>query len=313
MTHVSRDSFAADVVAGLRETQKTLPARYFYDQRGSELFDRICDLPEYYPTRTEMAIMQRHGAEMARMMTADISQMTAMVELGSGSSWKTRILLDALPELAAYIPVDISGEHLQAAADRLATMYRQIEVLPVCADYTEPVTLPTPNREIRRTVVYFPGSTLGNFHEAEARDFLKRWTTFGEAMLIGIDLRKDPADLVRAYDDAQGVTAAFNLNLLRRLNRELDGSFDMARFDHRAVWNDHMSRVEMHLVSRGPQQVRVAGHQFEFSDGESIRTEVSYKYTLAGFAELAAAAGWRVERVWMDDDKRFSVQYLDRN
>lgn len=305
-TEPTTDDFLAQAVAGLGGSPKTLPSKYFYDRRGSELFDRICELPEYYPTRTEMGIMRRHAAEMADL----IGPGAALVELGSGSSLKTRVLLDAIPDMAAYIPVDISRDHLHASARRLARAYPGLEVLPLCADYGLPFTPPRPGGRTDHTVVYFPGSTIGNFKEHEARNFLGRLTRHGQALLIGVDLRKSPDVLVPAYDDARGVTAAFNLNLLIRINRELGGDFDLERFAHRAVWNDRFGRVEMHLVSLADQRIRVADHAFDFRTGETIHTECSYKYTLDGFAKLATSAGWRVDRVWVDDDHLFSVQYL---
>ncbi len=254
-----------------------------------------------------MAIMRDAGDEIA----ATLGPRCLVVELGSGSSLKTRILLDHLEDPVAYVPVDISREHLLASAERLAEAYPDLEVLPVCADYHQPLRLPMPTRTPRRRVVYFPGSTIGNFHPEVARPFLRRVAELvgpGGGLLIGVDLRKSPDVLVPAYNDARGVTAAFNLNLLHRLNRELDADFDTGRFEHRAVWNDDAGRVEMHLVATADQRVRVNGQAFELAAGESIRTECSYKHTLEGFAALADA--FTVERVWTDPDRLFSVQWL---
>jgi len=297
------------VWAGLGGARKTLPCKYLYDARGSQLFERICELAEYYPTRTELAIMEAHAGEMARRL----GPRCLLVEYGSGSSRKTRLLLDRLEAPAGYVPIDISRDALAASVRALAEAYPDLEVLPVCADYTEPIELPVPSRPAARRGVYFPGSTIGNFSPAEAQRFLARMARVagrGGAILIGVDLRKDRRTLERAYDDASGVTAAFNLNLLSRLNRELGADFDPGRFAHRAVWNEAAGRVEMHLVSRTRQSVSVAGRRFAFAAGESIHTENSYKYTLEQFARLAAGAGLTVERVWTDPRERFSVQYL---
>lgn len=301
------DDIVAEAVAGLAQSPKTLPCKLLYDQRGSELFDRICELPEYYPTRTETAIMQRHAPEMARR----IGDRALLAELGSGSSIKTRILLDHLPTLAGYVPIDISREHLMHAAEAIARRYCPLEVTPLCADYTQPFELPAPATAAARTVVYFPGSTIGNFPEPEAQRFLDRIATLvgaEGALLIGVDLRKSPDVLLPAYNDAQGVTAAFNLNILRRLNREAGADFDLDAFAHRAVWNDAESRIEMHLVARRATDATLAGRTFRFAEGETIHTESSCKHTLERFAQLAAA--FTVEAVWTDEREWFSVQYL---
>jgi dimethylhistidine N-methyltransferase len=303
--------FRDDVWAGLSASPKTLPCKYFYDARGSQLFDAICELPEYYPTRTELQIMRDHVAAMAQRCGAHCH----LVELGSGSSTKSRLLLDALRldgGPAEYSPVDISGEHLEAAVAQLRADYPGLPVMPVHADFTTPFDLPTPDAPVDRRVVYFPGSTIGNFTAAAAVPFLATIATLagaGGALLIGVDLKKEPAVLEAAYDDAQGVTADFNLNLLDRINRELDGTFDRTAFRHRAHWNDTDGRVEMYLDSAAEQTVAVAGREFAFTAGESICTEHSHKYDLAGFAELVGAAGFAVEQVWLDAEERFSVQW----
>lgn len=301
------DDLLAEVLAGLNEEPKLLPCKFFYDKRGSELFDAICELPEYYPTRTEMAIMADHVADMAAMIGPE----ALVIELGSGSSVKTHQLLDALDRPTGYVPIDISREHLLESAHRINAAFPGVEVLPVCADYLQDFDVPEPRREPRRRVVYFPGSTIGNFHRPEARRFLRRIAELagpGGMLLIGVDLRKQRDVLIPAYDDAQGVTAEFNLNLLRRINRETDADFDLGAYEHRAVWDDEESRIEMHLVARSDQIVRLGGRMFTLGRGESIRTECSYKHTLAGFARLAS--GFAVDRVWTDGDARFSVQLL---
>jgi dimethylhistidine N-methyltransferase len=297
------------VLAGLRRPRKRLPCKYFYDAEGSRLFDRICELPEYYLTRTELAIMHRHAGEMA----AAIGRRATLIEYGSGSSTKTRVLLDRLDAPAAYVPIDISGEHLLRSAGALADVYPHVEVHPVCADYTTRFDVPEPQAPSRRRAVYFPGSTIGNFEPDDAARFLRgiaRVCGPGGGLLIGVDLKKDPATLHAAYNDAAGVTAAFNLNLLARLNRDVDADFNVSAFAHYAFYNPRKGRIEMHLVSRAPQAVNVGGETIRFAQGESVFTESSYKYTLVDFAQLAVAAGFTPQRVWTDAERRFSVHYL---
>lgn len=305
----ARASFRDEVLQGLSRSQKMLPCKYFYDERGSQLFERICDLEEYYPTRTELAIMRRDAADMAEL----IGPGCLLIEYGSGSSLKTRLLLDHLENPAGYVPIDISREHLLRAAHELALAYPHVPVHPVCADYTGDYELPQlPQRE-RRRVVYFPGSTIGNFTPAQAVDFLHHVAEVcgpGGGLLIGVDLRKDAEVLERAYNDAEGVTAAFNLNLLARVNRELGADFDLRQFRHEAVFNPDESRIEMHLVSESEQTVRIGDEDVEFESGERIHTENSYKYAPESFAELAQRAGLARERLWTDLDRLFSVQYL---
>jgi dimethylhistidine N-methyltransferase len=303
----ARRQFLADVLDGFSATRKTLPCKYFYDARGSELFDRICELPEYYPTRTETAILRDRIGEIAAVMPFG----AALIEYGSGSSTKTRLLLDKLDDLAAYVPVDISGSHLLRSAWRLRARYPRLSVRPVCADFTQPFHLP--DLDDRPRVVFFPGSTIGNFGPEDAIDLLAGMAEVavsGGGLLIGVDLLKSPDVLIPAYDDAAGVTAAFNLNLLARINRELSGTFDLDAFSHRAVFNADESRVEMHLVSEIEQVAEVGGTPFRFAEGETIHTENSHKYSRERFADLAARAGWRVEAVWTDPAELFSVQYL---
>jgi L-histidine Nalpha-methyltransferase len=299
-----------EVLTGLRSTPKRLSPAYLYDRRGSQLFEAICELPEYYLTRTETGILARYAAEMA----ACVGEEALLLEPGSGSSRKTRLLLDALPGLAAYVPVDISRSHLLEAARALQSAYPQLEVLPVCADFTQGIVLPPLRRSPSRVVVFFPGSTLGNFDAPEAvrlLEHMRRAAEAGGGLLVGIDLVKDPAVLERAYNDAGGVTAAFNMNLLVRLNRELAADFAPECFRHEAVWVPAQSRIEMHLVSVGTQAVHIAGERVEFAAGERLVTEHCHKYTADSFARQARSAGWTPRRSWTDPRGYFSVQYLE--
>ena len=303
-----RDDFRADVLAGLARPQKRIAAKYFYDARGSELFERICDLPEYYPTRTEIALLRRHSAEIAALAGED----AALVEFGSGADVKARLVLDALARPTAYVPIDISREHLIASAQALAGSYPDVAVIPLCADYTRAFDLPAVAKAGRR-LGFFPGSTIGNFRPIEAAAFLGRAAVTlgaGSGLLIGVDLKKDSALLQAAYDDAQGVTAAFNKNLLTRINSELGGDIDVESFEHRAFYNDQRGCIEMHLVSRVAQAVTVAGEAFRFAAGESIHTEDSHKYDPEDFRDLAEAGGWQPRRCWVDDERLFSLHYL---
>jgi len=307
--HPEKDTLKEEVLEGLGDSPKHLPCKLLYDERGSHLFNRICDLDEYYLTRTEMSIMEEYADEMVDRLGKRI----LLVEYGSGSSVKTRILLDRLSEPVGYVPIDISRNHLVEAANSIATAYPEVEVLPVCADYTQQIRLPQPAARASRVVVYFPGSTIGNFYPSDARSFLRRIAatcSTGGGLLIGVDLRKGPQVLEAAYNDESGVTADFNKNILRRINREIGSEFDLDRFDHDAVYNARHGRIEMYLVSRLDQRVRVDGRSIELRRGERICTEHSYKYTLDGFAELAASAGFAVREVWTDPLSYFSVQYL---
>ena len=281
-----RIEFLQEVLRGLSGSQKTIPSKYFYDEEGSQLFDRICDLEEYYPTRTEMEIMRRHIDEMVDVIGEEV----LLIEYGSGSSLKTRILLEHLNELAGYVPIDISKEHLHASAKQLQHDFPDIDIYPVHADYSSSIQLPELRKVSRKKVVYFPGSTIGNFDLVEAEHFLKRIARIcgaGGGLLIGADLRKDIDVLEAAYDDKEGVTAAFNLNVLRRINRELNADFDIDGFRHEARYNEKEGRIEMHLVSLSQQTVHIGGSVFQFQAGESIHTENSYKYSLSQFAALA--------------------------
>jgi dimethylhistidine N-methyltransferase len=305
----SLTEFRADVLRGLGAPAKELPCKYFYDQAGSALFERITELEEYYPTRTELAILRRHVAEMAGLL----GPRCLLLEYGSGSSTKTRLLLDRLLDPAGYVPIDVSGEHLLRSARAIADAYRGLEVLPLCADFTRPVVLPEPLLRPARRVVFFPGSTIGNFTPEESVVLLRQTAALcgrGGGFLVGADLRKDRRVLEDAYNDRLGVTATFNLNLLARVNRELGADFALDQFSHRAFYNAAAGRIEMHLVSRCAQRVRVAGEEFTFAAGESIRTEYSYKYRLRDLHDLATSAGFEVERFWTDEREYFSVHYL---
>ncbi len=304
-----RATFLAEALAGLRATPRTLPCKYFYDEIGSELFEAICQLDVYYPTRTELGIMREHAPEMA----AELGERCMLVEYGSGTSEKTRILLDHLSKPAAYVPVDISGEHLLESAQATAADRPDLEVLPVCADFTREVELPVPSTEPARTVVYFPGSTIGNFGPEAATGLLDGMAELcapDGGCLVGADLVKDRDVLRRAYDDPEGTTAAFNLGVLRRLRDDLGAELDLEGFEHEARWNEEHLRIEMHLRSTRSQTIRLGDETFAFAAGETICTEHSHKYTLDGFAALAADAGLRVETVWTDPKGWFSVQYL---
>jgi dimethylhistidine N-methyltransferase len=314
---VAAPSLVEDVLRGLQETPKRLSPIYFYDERGSQLFDEIFELPEYYVTRTETEILERHTAEIA----ACIGPNALLVELGSGASTKTRLLLDRLPDLAAYVPVDISRTHLMAAAHRIEDAYPDLEVLPACADFTQPFTLPRPQRTPARVVVFFPGSTIGNFDPPAATDLMAVMRSMatprlGSAaasggLVIGFDLVKDPAVLERAYDDAAGVTAEFNLNVLRRLNRDLGANFDLEAFRHQAVWVPEASRIEMRLISTERQTVSIGGELIPFEADEPIITEHCHKFTRELFAAQAGAAGWVERQTWTDARHYFEVQYLE--
>jgi dimethylhistidine N-methyltransferase len=309
---IARDpsaEFLADVLAGLSRSQKEIPCKWLYDARGSHLFERICELEEYYPTRTELGIMETDVRAMAALLGPDC----ALVEYGSGSSLKTRLLLQHLARPAAYVPVDISAPALTAATSRLARAFPMLRILPVCADFTSPVELPLAGLGAARRAVYFPGSTIGNFHKADVVTFLREVAHQcgrGGGLLIGVDLRKERPVLERAYDDARGVTAAFDLNLLVRANRELGADFRLDRFRHEARYDDRHGRIEMHLVATVSHIAAVGGQTFAFAEGESIWTESSYKYGVNEFAALAALAGWRREAIWTDERAWFSVQYL---
>ncbi len=295
--------FLEDVIAGLSLPQKSLPPKYFYDAAGSRLFERICRLPEYYLTRAELALTRAHLAAIARFAGRGCE----LVEYGSGASHKSRLLIRALRP-KAYLPVDISASALEQAAARLAREFPWLRIVPVRADFSRPLEIPAGARG--RRVAYFPGSTIGNLTPEEAHAFLARSRGQAGRMLVGTDLKKDANVLHAAYNDARGVTAAFNLNLLARINRELGGDFDLKRFSHYAFYNAALGRIEMHLVSLGKQTVRLGRHSFGFQRGESIHTENSYKYAAEEFRALAARAGFRAKKAWTDREARFALHAL---
>ena len=299
------------IIDGLLLPEKMISPKYFYDERGSRLFDQITHLPEYYPTETELAIMQENMAEIVAL----VGEHASLIEFGSGSSRKTRELLGNLNDLAAYVPVDISEEHLLESNEQLQREFPDLEVLPVVADFTHPFALPDPKFTPLKNIVYFPGSTIGNFTHDAAHDLLEvMHQEAGEhgALLIGVDLRKDTAIIERAYNDSAGITAAFNLNMLRHLNEEFGFDFDLSCYAHSSHYNEAEGRIEMRLVSSCDQIVTAGDAEILVSDGEAILTEYSHKYTLDGFREMAANAGFEVERVWTDADALFSVQYCVR-
>ena len=307
--HVDADRFLEEVTEGLSRPRKALPPKYFYDERGAGLFEAICELPEYYLTRAELAIMAEHAGEMAGHLGRDC----AVIEYGSGSGRKTRLLLKALSPVA-YVPIDISRSQLQATAMEIAAEFPGLSVTAVCADYSRALSLPRlADAPPRRRVVYFPGSTIGNLTPSEAAGFLAnacRLAGPGGGMLVGVDLKKDAARLNAAYNDARGITAEFNLNLLARINRELGADFDLAAFRHHAFYSEAEGRIEMHLVSLAEQSVRVGSARFAFRAGETIHTESSYKYSVEEFEELARGARFRPERCWTDERRQFAVHYL---
>ena len=303
-----RRRFLRDVLDGLRQSQKTLPCQYFYDHTGSELFEQITELAEYYPTRTEIGILNENAQEMAGAMGADV----LLVEYGAGASTKTRILLSALNQLAGYVPIDVSEDFLLETADRLQKQYPGLNIRPIIGDFMLQIGLP---KDLHgRPVGFFPGSTIGNLDDREIDQFLRSARTLlgsGSQFLIGLDLRKSPHILIPAYDDADGVTAAFNLNLLRRINRELGANFDLDAFHHEAIWNDAQSRIEMHLRSRKAQTVSIDSETIEFNEGETIHTENSRKFDLDRFLLLAESTGWVLSKTWTDPQNYFAMVMLD--
>ena len=301
------NSFRRDVVAGLSAQPKSLPCKYFYDARGSKLFDRICELPEYYLTRAETAVLERHGVQIASWL----GKRPAIVEFGSGSSIKTEILLDALEDAAVYVPVDISRRHLLETCARLVSQYPNLPVLPVVGDYTRGISLPPLAKTCHPIVGYFPGSAVGNFDRVESRRFLtrvRRLVGQGGGLLIGFDLVKDVKILEAAYNDSRGVTARFNLNLLRRIGREIGAELS-DQFEHLARYNPRQRRIEMYLRSTCRQEIRVGDRTFPLARGELIHTENCHKYTLAQTEEMAIENGFRPAQSWCDQDRLFSVQY----
>ena len=301
--------FFSDVVAGLSSEPRALPCKYFYDARGAALFQKICELPEYYITRTEIDILDRHRAEIAAHLGANIE----LIGLGTGAGTKTRILIEALEKPAVYIPVDISEKQLRQSTALFRQIFPTLEILPVCADYLQPFDLPSPRHKAARNIVYFPGSTIGNFDPIGATEFLQRVADFcgrDGGLLIGVDLQKDRHVIEAAYNDKAGVTAQFNLNLLMRANREIGADFDLRYWRHYANYDSSNSRIEMYLISEADQNVHIEDRQFDFRTGERILTEYSYKHTRESFAALAANAGLNFEKMWTDQVALFGVFYF---
>jgi dimethylhistidine N-methyltransferase len=301
--------FLSDVVAGLSSSPHMLPCKYFYDERGAALFQKICELPEYYVTRTEIDILDRNGADIASQLGPHVQ----LIGLGTGAGTKTRILIEALANPAVYIPVDISEKQLRESTVLFRKILPNLEILPVCADYLQPVPLPSPRHNAARKIVYFPGSTIGNFEPDEAVEFLCRIANVcygGGGLLIGVDLKKERQVLEAAYNDRAGVTAQFNLNLLERINRELGADFGLDQWRHQAIYNSKASRIEMHLISEIDQFVHLDEHKFYFGMGDKIITEFSYKYAPEEFAALAGKNGFEFVRMWTDDRRLFGIFYF---
>jgi dimethylhistidine N-methyltransferase len=303
------DDFLFEAIAGLSQPQKTLPCKFLYDEEGSKLFNEICELEEYYPTRTEDQILRENINEIASLIGPECR----LVEFGSGASTKTRHLLTHLPSVCGYVPIDISGEQLRESAEQLAVEFPGLEINPLEADYGNISELPRTKRKPRRTVGFFPGSTIGNFDPVAAVAFLRSIALLcGEdgGLLIGVDRKKPRRILEPAYNDRKGITARFNLGILARANRELGADFDLSAFRHHAPYNEDMGRIEMHLVSERAQTVHLDSHEFSFDEGEHITTEYSYKYSLPGFAGVALKAGFRLVKNWEDRNHLFSVLFL---
>lgn len=297
-----------EIIEGLSKKQKSLPSKLFYDEKGSQLFDLICELEEYYPTRTEIKIMNDNVEEIASCF----GDKSVLIELGSGSGVKSRLLIDHLPRLIAYVPIDISSEHLLSSAETLKEDYPHLNVYPLIADYTQYFTLPGISEAYNFIDAFYPGSTIGNFTPAEAKDFLRRIAKTcgkGSGLLIGVDLKKDVKILNAAYNDSKSVTAEFNLNILNNINNLVEADFDLDKFKHHAFYNEEQGRIEMHLISTEKQIVKIEDHSFKIEKDESILTEYSYKYGLEDFADLIKDI-YSVEKVWVDDNKLFSVQFL---
>jgi dimethylhistidine N-methyltransferase len=306
---VETSDLLSDVIAGLSANPRTLPCKYFYDERGAALFQKICELPEYYVTRTEIDILGRYHAEIAAQLGPHIE----LIGLGTGAGTKTRILIEGLEKPAVYVPIDISEKQLRKSSMRFQKIFPNLEILPVCADYLQPVVLPAPRRKAARNVVYFPGSTIGNFEPDKALQFLQRIANVcgrGGGLLIGVDLQKDQSVIEAAYNDEAGVTAQFNLNLLSHINRETGANFDLNKWEHRAIYNSEAGRIEMYLISITDQTVRIQDRQFHFRASERILTEHSYKHTPEGFIALARQAGFDFVKLWTDDARLFGVFYF---
>lgn len=310
-THIRENLYTEildEIITGLSKKRKSLPSKLFYDEKGSQLFDSICELDEYYPTKTEIKIMNDNIKEIASCF----GKKPVLVELGSGSSVKIRLLIDHLPNLVAYVPIDISPEHLLSSAESLKDDYPKLKVSPLIADYTQYFTLPEISETYNSIDAFYPGSTIGNFTSAEAKDFLKRIAKTcgkGSGLLIGVDLKKDAKILNAAYNDSKNVTAEFNLNMLNHINSILEADFDPDKFEHQAFYNEEQGRIEMHLISKEKQVVKIEDYSFEFEKDETILTEYSYKYSLEDFADLVKGI-YFVEKVWVDENELFSVQFL---
>jgi dimethylhistidine N-methyltransferase len=304
----AKDNFRSEVLTGLAESPRKLPCKFFYDEHGAKLFQQICDLPEYYITRTEIEILRLHGAEMAKVLGSQIE----LIGLGTGAGTKTRILLEELDKPCVYVPIDISKEQLEKSSARFQKMFPALQILPVAADYLEPFELPLPRKLSSRSVIYFPGSTIGNFEPDLAGEFLARLAELAGdgGLLIGVDLQKDRHVIEAAYNDSAGVTALFNKNLLTRINRELGGDFDLAHWQHYAAYNPAEGRIELYLISETDQTVKIGASAFQFRAGEKILTEYSYKHTIGGFITLARQAGFHFEQIWTDDANWFGVFYF---
>lgn len=305
----TRQGFFEEIIRGLSGQPRKLPCKFFYDEQGAKLFQKICELPEYYITRTELQILRIYGAEMAKTLGPQIE----LIGLGTGAGTKTRILLEELKDPAVYIPIDISREQLVRSTTRFRKLFPELEILPIAADYLKPFELPLPRKPSARSVIYFPGSTLGNFEPKDAIAFLHRLAELaghGGGLLIGVDLQKDPRVIEAAYNDKAGVTAEFNLNLLKRFNRELGADFDLAQWKHRAIYNVDEGRIEMYLISQAEQGVRIHDRLLHFAKNEKILTEYSYKHTPEGFSALARQAGFEFEQMWTDDARLFGVFYF---
>ena len=305
------EDFRSAVLRGLSAKNKYLPCKFFYDLRGSQLFDQICELEEYYVTRTEVGLLNENLVEIIECLGPQCH----LVEFGSGSSTKVRILLDKMEKAAGYTGIDISRDHLISSCAELSDVYPNLAIRAVCGDYSEALAVPALENSSGRPVAFFPGSSLGNFDEADAVKFLAGVANFlsksGGGLLIGIDLKKDEGTLNAAYDDSKGITAAFNLNLLVRANKEIGADFDLSAFDHRAFYNSDLGRIEMHLVSTKSQSVEIDDFTFSFFQGESIHTENSYKYSLNEFSSMCAMAGFKLTKVWCDSMDLFSVHYME--
>src|SRR2546423_548706 len=303
------EDFREEVLRGLSKSPRQLPCKFFYDEHGAELFQKICELPEYYITRTEIEILRVHGAEMASALGSHIE----LIGLGTGAGTKTRILLEELHEPRVYLPIDISKEQLEKSCARFQQMFPALQILPVAADYLEPFELPLPRHLSSRSVVYFPGSTIGNFEPDAAGEFLTRLVDLagdGGALLIGVDLQKDRHIIEAPYNDSAALTAQFNKNLLMRINRELGTDFDLAHWQHYAIYNPAEGRIELYLISEIDQTAKISDRTFQFQAGEKILTEYSYKHTIAGFFTPRRQAGFHFERVWTDDASLFGVFYF---